>query len=347
MAFNNVGSLDQKQRVNLSYTALSIIENDRICFGVENITKFYNRIFMCFKEDALASRAIALDKQRKALEMTFAKLEKETKDKVIDTLVSEYEMELKRSVDHYPKGESQLFRLNNQNFQYLTEPNSSCREDEYYGNKMSLYLKAVFEEYAWKPYVLRERIYFSDVIEKAEMAIQLGLQLRVELKNNSRFYIKPYRVMSDKMDTYNYLVGCSRSDKTPEADFKPASFRVTRMINMEMIKKGKSGRLTQGEKNSIDYRISTEGPQFLVGDTVVIRIRLTDTGVRKYREHLFLRPPYQKKIDAPGVYDFYCTEAQAEFYFMKFGRDAEILSPEILRDRMVRLYRDALDSYRL
>ena len=50
----------------------------------------------------------------------------------------------------------------------------------------------------------------------------------------------------------------------------------------------------------------------------------------------------QKKED---VYIFNCTKAQAEFYFFKFGSDAEILSPVDLRDKFALMYKDAAAVY--
>jgi predicted DNA-binding transcriptional regulator YafY len=42
---------------------------------------------------------------------------------------------------------------------------------------------------------------------------------------------------------------------------------------------------------------------------------------------------------------FKCTEAQAEFYFFKFGKDAEILEPEELRNKLANMYDEALRMY--
>ena len=41
------------------------------------------------------------------------------------------------------------------------------------------------------------------------------------------------------------------------------------------------------------------------------------------------------------IYDY-----QAEIYFFQYGKEAVILSPEFLRDRMIRRYRDGLRRYR-
>ena len=45
-------------------------------------------------------------------------------------------------------------------------------------------------------------------------------------------------------------------------------------------------------------------------------------------------------------YYFDCSYAQLEFYFFKFGKDVQIISPLNLRNRFSKKYHQALDNYR-
>ena len=44
---------------------------------------------------------------------------------------------------------------------------------------------------------------------------------------------------------------------------------------------------------------------------------------------------------------FQCTEAQAEFYFFKFGKDAQIVRPLRLREKFQAMYEAAAGAYAL
>ena len=82
------------------------------------------------------------------------------------------------------------------------------------------------------------------------------------------------------------------------------------------------------------------------GSDEQILVRLTEDGVRKYQSQIYLRPSCSRAITGEGDYSFFCTPRQAEYYFFKFGKDAEILSPPGLRERFLSLYADALKTYR-
>lgn len=81
----------------------------------------------------------------------------------------------------------------------------------------------------------------------------------------------------------------------------------------------------------------------MVGGEAEIHVRFTKAGVYKYRRQTHLRPPLVREQD--DVYVFRCTTAQAEFYFFKFGRDAEILLPVDLRERFKSMYEAAANTY--
>ena len=51
------------------------------------------------------------------------------------------------------------------------------------------------------------------------------------------------------------------------------------------------------------------------------------------------------EVNVGSEYVFYCTQQQAEYYFFKFGKDAEILEPATLRSRFQKLYLEAAGKY--
>lgn len=86
--------------------------------------------------------------------------------------------------------------------------------------------------------------------------------------------------------------------------------------------------------------------QFLLGEQTEIAVRLTRAGKKMYASQLHLRPMYTRITgDDESIYHFQCTETQARYYFFKFGKEAEILKPESLRNAFIRQYREALGAY--
>ena len=64
------------------------------------------------------------------------------------------------------------------------------------------------------------------------------------------------------------------------------------------------------------------------------------------REHDTI-PIYMREENKPdGCYQYYqCSQNQLELYFRRFGAEAEIISPESLREKMAEFYRLALRAY--
>lgn len=129
--------------------------------------------------------------------------------------------------------------------------------------------------------------------------------------------------------------------------FAPAASEIQEAIQKERqlrMERSKSAFLKESDKKRLAQAIVSRGVQFMVGDDEVVKVRLTDEGKHKYRRQTHLRPTLTEKC-SENVFVFHCTAAQAEFYFFKFGKDAEILEPQHLRDKILSLYEKAAAAY--
>lgn len=63
-----------------------------------------------------------------------------------------------------------------------------------------------------------------------------------------------------------------------------------------------------------------------------------------YKHTLFMRPALNH-IDDNGLYHFLCTQLQARRYFIRFGAEAEIISPTSLRREFAAVYENASKLY--
>lgn len=346
MAFtgrNEYSAGGNKQHLNLSALAYEVMESDMFTFGEEKRSGFINTVFENYCPLAEASIARTLNQLEGELlkRLSDPPGDEKTKQQTVKALIQEKRKALLNKVESYERGKSFKIWLNKKNMEYLTEANSECCEDKHYSSRAK-YIKAVLEEYARLPYVERERIYFAPFMQEMEAAIRKQKQLRIDTDKDFSYSVYPYRIMSDPLSTANYLVGYSTPHNDPEDEKQPCSFRISalKLVRME---KSKSASLKSGDWKLLDQMIKKRGVQFMVGREEDIHVRLTKSGVSKYYRQVHLRPHCIRTEE--DVFVFRCTPAQAEFYFFKFGKDAEILSPLDLRNKFKRMYESAAEIY--
>lgn len=214
-----------------------------------------------------------------------------------------------------------------------------------YNGSAGQYIKAIIEEYARKPLVEREKIIYGEWIDQIEYAIAEHRVLKLTLKSGWRYEVRPYCVCTDPGYNYNYLVGLSKTQDRIMQE-QVSAFRLSNISKMRVT--SRSSRLTAEEKKTIEDKLRSAGVQFLLQETDSICIRLTAKGKRMYDTQLHLRPPFLSQKENPDgtwEYEFMCTPLQVQYYFFKFGADAEILSPKELRESFKTQYAKALERY--
>lgn len=333
---------DNKQRINLSTFALDTINDDMIAFNNPKKTNFINRIIINFCQNADASIHFALENERARLENALSKVKDPNKNIIINELLKNKEEELQKKAEAYEKGESCLFRLQNEVADFLTGPKYECKEYKYYKN-IGCYLKGVIEEYCTKPFVERELIYFADKVAVIENAIKENRKIIAETSRNICFTVYPYGIVRDRKSMYNYLVGYSVRHGTDE-EMRPMSMRISGDINFELAPKRQSFCMNKAERKKLEDLINARGVQFLLGEEEEIHVVLTEAGVKQFNRQLHLRPVVTE-IRENNEYVFKCSPLQAQIYFMKSGKEAYIKEPEYLRERMKNIYLEAYESY--
>ncbi len=328
------GNEEHKQRVNLSSFAQSVLEIDRNVFsGSGSYSGFLNRIISSFRDKATASVDTAAAQRQRFLLANGYSLQ------IAEQLTAEYREQLKQKITGYPQGDSIVFRLNNKNFNMLYEEHA---ESSAY-SAPSKYLKALFEEYARLSPSERERIYYSELVEQTlQPAIDAGYILEVNL-GGKVFLVKPYGVMADPFNSHLYLIGLSKRADYPSEQETIASFRITR-ISEAKSRRHPRGRLSVDEKRQIERRLQAVGVQYLVGEQDFVKIRLTPSGVRLFLQKSYMRPIPESVED--DVYLFHCSSLQIRNYFLSFGKEAQVLEPESLREEFLAFYKEAVLIYK-
>jgi predicted DNA-binding transcriptional regulator YafY len=149
--------------------------------------------------------------------------------------------------------------------------------------------------------------------------------------------MRPYCIDTDKVTAHNYLVGYTRDSEDNE---KLGVFRLSRILNIES---DGTGGLSELEVDSIKDAIKARGVPFLREAPQIVKIRLTNAGQKLYSRVIHNRPIYDRKDG--DTYVFNCTLAQIEYYFFKFGADAEVIEPGALREKFIAMHKAALERY--
>lgn len=337
---------EQRLRINLSNKAYQTMLEDMLLFREKERSTFINRVFKNFREQAIASSSLYLNRKREDFLLQTANVtcDETSKNLIIESLLkNEKEKLLQRIADQeHNKAVSKTYRMNNENLEFLTS--EECQEEEFYDTRIGLYLKCVIEEYADLPYFQREKIYFKNFYDLAEMAIQTERLLKLTLQNGVKFYVYPYKLIEDTLSTRCYLAGysvlCSDSSKTRQA----SSFRLPRLKNIQILKQ--SGHLTKQNVSDIENALEKRSIQFLLSEEEEIHVYLTDAGLERYHTKISQRPMKIAEKSTEHEYVFSCTPLQAENFFFQFGAEAKILKPDYLRQRFAEMYENAAELYK-
>ena len=363
----------QRQRLNLSAHALSIVDSDIQSLGTKDSRSgFINEIMRKFAPLSKADLKATTEQYEAEFEALILKQryrEKYTRDpelayyeykkgkldpsekQVIKTLAASKARKELEEIRTLPKQEQITIRLQNDVYDSLI----NMQTGDGIFRSSGEFIKAVVEDYASKPYFEREAIIYRDILEVLQAAVENDTKNRLLLQItldktalNSKFDVKPYKVLADTGRNYHYLVGLSRPLKTQQM-YTPASFRLSRIVNVTFKPKTYgSGRITKMECNTIESAIKQSGVQYLLGNPQKTVIHLTQEGMALYNVIIHGRPTFSEHYKLEdGTYrlTFDCSKKQIVDYFFKFGAIATIERPIELTESFRDKYHDAYNAY--
>lgn len=339
---------EARQHLNLSEFAFEIVENDKSVFLERSSRQgIINTILRNYMDSADASIDNAIARYRDDLLSRLRSIsDGEQKTDIITSLVDTYRQEIVHTATSFPKGHAFKIQLDKENYEAMQEWRDV---GGYYEGVPGRFLKAVIEEYARKTQYEREGILFRNLIEELQSCIDAQQLVVITLNgpNHTRYEVRPHLICCDPGCNYHYLVGMTRKSGTTYPE-RIASYRISR-INTIKRSHSRSGKITAVQAREIDRKIRDDGVQFLLQDSEAICVRLTEQGKKMYDSQAHLRPIFtecRKLPDGSWRYSFECTQMQAEFYFFKFGADAVIEHPLVLKTKFTNKYRDAIERYK-
>lgn len=214
----------------------------------------------------------------------------------------------------------------------------------------------ILDQFARLPLSEREKIYcypqyciINDVIEKGEI-------IHVDMMSGKKFDVKPYNIEVDENTLSYYLMGYSRYSGSND-EFEYYSIKLSRIENCWSEHKpsclsAKDIRTARkiNEKFGSAYIVNNL-TEYEIKETVVM---LTKKGylnlylkIISRQRPLPIKEPELTKKDGKEYYKltFDCSHQQIRNYFFSFGNEAEIISPDSLRNQFITDYEKAIKRY--
>lgn len=209
---------------------------------------------------------------------------------------------------------------------------------------VSQYLARMLVSYSKKPFSQRERIVFKD---NYDMLVSCCKKTQPVYfctvgKGHTVHEVVPYMVVTGPEEMYNYLL-CQVDDELTHQP-KAQAYRLNRIRGLN--RSAKAATLQDSVREWLEI-MRKQGPQYAINDDKEVCVRLTSKGRGMYNKIYFGRPAYVREENKPdGCYQYYqCSHNQLELYFRRFGAEAEIISPEPLRNKIAEFYRLASQVY--
>ena len=336
--------------MSFSDRAYTVIMDDMFVFSFSKMATLVNLVFTNYREDSEMSLEHYLMRKKEELQETLkgVRTEEKVRNEIVGSMLAADKKRILNKINRYRKnrraGGSELIRLKIKNTEYLES--EECPEDAVYGGRAGQYVKCVLEEYAELPFIERARIIKKDVYREINNAIELKKILRVKTEVDGHpeyFLVYPYKIVSDLMDTRDYLVGYTRKRGERSNEKRAASFTIVRMNDVKVMEE--KAFLSEKDIRELEKSLRERSAAFLLQETSEIRVRLTKEGKKLYNRKLYSRPERIVERSTEDEYVFNCTENQAYNYFIYFAGEAEVLSPDSLRKRMTEVYKKGYKRY--
>ena len=201
---------------------------------------------------------------------------------------------------------------------------------------LSKYLKDMFNSYLSIPRSKRETIIFKETYEDISSALNDHRVLSfttTSVGDNKSYKVEPYVIATSKEEQCNYLL-C----RDTEADI-PRTFRISRIRSAFVTKE--IFTINQEIKDELNEK-AVRSPHS-VSSNVKAVVRLNKYGIKKFKVVIKNRP-IVSKIEG-DLYYFDWPELQLEEYFKRFGKDALVIKPASLKERLRKYYYYALREY--
>ena len=318
--------MSRKIKVNLSYFTYSILIHDAEVFRFLkndysiNKNAFLNKLIYNF-----------VDETNNTIDTFSTSLKSLLKDKLkkkdeLDDIVSKITNLNENAEDNYKKNYSLSF--------VTTSKYEAVYDDieDYYLKDMTLsrYLRKLFDTYARLNQDYRERIIFKQELNALVKAKENHHKVSLKLKKgNIKCSLVEVKATKDRQFLYLVLINDRTKELYPLNLYKVLDVRELREES------DYTGTKLLGSE--------TKDPQFLTSKEIDCKVKFTEKGMRLFSDILLYRPQVVKRDDC-YLY-FHCSFFQLYIYLNRVGKEALVIYPEELKERLRDFYYEALIKY--
>ena len=201
---------------------------------------------------------------------------------------------------------------------------------------LSQYLKDMFHSYLAIPRSERETIIFKDTYEDITRALEKHkvLSFTTTTSGDEQVYlVEPYVIAPSKEEQCNYLLCKDRASR------KPRTFRISRLRSVFVT----TDTFPVDPDTQKELREKAIRSPHSVSIPIRAVVRLNKYGVKKFKV-ITKNRPLVSKIEG-DLYYFDWPELQLEEYFKRFGKDAIVIEPASLKERIKKFYYYGLREY--
>lgn len=224
--------------------------------------------------------------------------------------------------------------------------------------KKRFFITYILDEFCKLPIYEREKIYFFETYKEIIKGKDEEKILKVTYLNGNTYEVKPYDIVIDNNSLAYYLIGVSRKWRSDE-EFKCYPFKLIRIKDCSSIRKELNYKEMESIKNELkkaEEDLKKVGPAYMyeAEKNELITVRLTERGYKnlylKIISHQRPIPESEPKEIRIADYKYYelafnCSERQIRNYFFTFGKDAQVISPESLREQFIKEYKESIAQY--
>lgn len=311
-------------RVNLSGLAQKIVSQDMVIFGSDSKWKTNGFI------NLLINRFLTNNQ-----EFAFFKLDCSLKEKGLSLMI--------RPSEENRKALKSLFEASSYGHE-IPEWYSPFRSDL---TPSSLF-KTIIETYARLPMIEREFVVLKDTFDFINKGLREKRSIRISISGTTskKLDIVPYKVVPAKDGPYSYLIGLQLPDEG-QKKYVIKALRISRIICESYLSHKDLPKETV--LRDVDASLAEFGPTFLEEKPIDIKVCfLNDEGIAKYQYSIIHRPIHTKiendSEGRPRIYTFHCSEKQAIYFFFRLVGYVQIVAPEELKNKFVKMYRAGYEA---